>query len=152
MTKSQLLLTVEKDDAAAVVIHARVTASTFSGSGAAHFEPTNVRQTFVTALRAFPLSSDNPPTLEGGFWKQGAQDVLDQVHLRVIVRPHGSRGAILVHTEVATGVWEGADADLQQVCTARFLTSYEELSRFTSAFTDALRDMSGETALSSVDL
>ncbi|MFJ5489531.1 hypothetical protein ACIKTA_19180, partial [Hansschlegelia beijingensis] len=26
----------------------------------------------------------------------------------------------------------------------RFLTSYEELSRFTSAFTDALRDMSGE--------
>lgn len=152
MSKSQLLLTVEKDDAATVVIRARVTASTFSGSGAAHFEPINVRQTFLTALRAFPLSSDNPPTLEGGFWKQGAQDVLDQVHLRVIVRPHGSRGAILVHTEVATEIWKSADADLQQACTVRFLSSYEDLSRFTSAFSKALRDMSGEAALSSADL
>ncbi|GLK79090.1 hypothetical protein [Methylopila turkensis] len=152
MTKSQLRLTIEQDDTLTVVIHAKVTTSTFSGYSAAHFEPMSVRQTFVPALMAFPLSSDNPATLEGGFWKQGVQGQLDQIHLRVVVRPHGTRGAILVHTDVATEVWNGADVDLQQTCTARFLTSYEELNRFASALDQALGAMSGEVALSAMEL
>jgi hypothetical protein len=143
MRKSQLRLTMEPDDPSSVFLHAEVTSSAFSGRGAAWFNLLKVRQTFVPALK--PLPSDNPPTLEGGYWRDG---LLYQVHVRVIVRPHGLRGSLLVHTEVATEKY--TDDDLQQACTTRFLTSYMALDEFAATLDRLLDGKCDEAILSEV--
>jgi hypothetical protein len=151
MRKSQLRLTMEPDDEFTVELHAEVTSSAFSGRGSAWFNPLQVRQTFVPALKAYPLPSDNPPTLVGGYGsRDDARGLPDHGYLRVIVRPHGLRGSLLVLTEIATAMQSGADDDLQQACTTRFLTSYMALDEFAATLDRLLDGKCDEAILSEV--
>lgn len=69
MSRSELRLRYIPDDEWTGDLVAKVHSDGFSGSGSAHFDRTSVKETFVAALREFPLATERPPMIEGGFWK-----------------------------------------------------------------------------------
>lgn len=127
--RSGLRITYRPDDDGTGQIIATMKSGAFSAQGSAWFNPDQVKDTFVAGLRAFPLSSTNPPTIEGGFWKSG-ENVLDQCHLRIIIKPHNSRGTLLVQVDLASEFWKTPDADVQNCATIRFLTEYAAVGGF----------------------
>jgi hypothetical protein len=119
-------------------ITAKVRSGQFSLEGAAWFDRLHVKSTFLAELRKFPLSSTNPPTLEGGFWNGEQPKGLDQCHLRISIKPYDSRGTLLVHVDVSSEVWKTPDADLQNSATVRFRAEYAVLERFVAEFEQVL--------------
>jgi len=97
---------------------------------------TYVKKTFLANLRSLPLTLTNPPTIEGGFWNDRGS--LDQCHLRISVKPYNTRGTLLVHVDLASGVWKAPDADLQNCATIRFLTEYAAVMDFAEQFEEVL--------------
>jgi len=142
MSAAELRMTYRSDDDWTGQIIATVKSGAFSAQGSAWFDRANVNKTFVASLRAFPLLSASPPTLEGGFWSREGHGILDQCHLRIIIKPYNARGTLLVHVDLATEVWKTPDADLQNSATVRFLTEYAAVD----GFADQLeRVLDGET-------
>jgi hypothetical protein len=117
----------------------------FSGRGTAWFSRQTLKDTFVTALRAFPLSASDPPKIESGFFSNKTHKI-EQCHVRIAVRPYNARGALLVQIDLATEFWETPDSDQQQSVTARFITEYAALDQFASDLEQVL-DGLRETAL-----
>ena len=138
MGASELQVAFWTDEEYAGQITATVKSGQFSARGAAWFDRTHVKSTFLAELRTFPLSATNPPTLEGGFWNKGNPRQLDQCHLRISIKPHDSRGKLLVHVDVSSEVWKTPDADLQNSATVRFRTEYATLDRFAEEFEQVL--------------
>lgn len=124
------------DDDATGELMATAAVGAFSARGAACVGRAHVKQAFLTALRAFPLTSANPPLVEGGVWKDNG--LLDQCSLRITIKPYGRRGKLLVHAELASEAWEPADADLQNRASIRFLTEYAVVERFAEEFEQVL--------------
>ncbi|WP_061026870.1 hypothetical protein [Bradyrhizobium sp. CCH5-F6] len=110
----------------------------FSAEGAAWFDRIYVKETFLVALRKFPLSAGNPPILEGGFWRSGNPTSLDQCHLRILIKPYDSRGTLLVRVDVSSEVWKTPDADLQNSATVRFRAEYPAVEAFAREFEQVL--------------
>jgi hypothetical protein len=142
MSAAELRIAYRSDEDGTGEIIATVKLGAFSALGSAWFNPSQVKKTFVTGLRAFPLTSAKPPMIEGGFWSSESQGSLDQCHLRIIIKPYSARGTLLVHVDLATEVWKTPDADLQNSATVRFLTEYAAVD----GFADQLeRVLDGET-------
>src|SRR5688500_14446711 len=57
-------------------IIATVKSGGFSARGSAWFDRGHVAKTFLSGLRSFPLTSINPPLIEGGFWSSGDPAIL----------------------------------------------------------------------------
>jgi hypothetical protein len=147
-----LRLTYRPDDEWNGENDAAVTSGTFSGRASAWFSRMHVKETFVTALHAFPLSPSRPPILEGGFWSKEKSGVLDQYHLRIAVRPHGHRGALLVQVDLATAVWRNPDDEMHHSVTVRFLTTYMMIGTFASELDQVLGGRLDCAVLASADL
>jgi hypothetical protein len=130
MSTAELRLSYRPDDEWLGQLDATVTSGAFSGRGSAWFNRQQLRETFVSALRAFPLSVRNPPMIESGFWSKENPGTLGQCHLRIAVRPYNARGALLVRVDLATECWTTPDNDQQQFVTARFLSEYAALDEF----------------------
>jgi len=130
MSAAELRITYRPDDDGTGQIIAAVKSGAFSAQGSAWFNPDGVKNTFVVGLRAFPLSSTNPPMIEGGFWSGDGRGILDQCHLRITIKPYNTRGTLLVHVDLASEVWKTPDADLQNCATIRFLTEYAAVGGF----------------------
>jgi hypothetical protein len=148
MSRSELRLRYIPEDEWTGDLVAKVHSDGFSGSGSAHFDRTYVKETFITALSEFPLIAEHPPTIEGGFLKNG---VIDQCHLRLTVTPYDSKGHLVACVELATPVWKTASQDKQQMVTARYLTSYEAVSRFARELEAMLEGNAEEAVLQSDD-
>ncbi len=125
---------------------ATVRSGAFSGKGSIWVDPVYVKQAFIAALKAFPLSESDPPIIEGGFWNKETRGSLDQCHLRIAIRPYNTRGTLLVQVDLATEFWETPDKDQQQSVTARFLTEYAALPEFATSLEQVL-DGECETAV-----
>lgn len=138
MSAAELRLSYNPDDEWHGQLNAVVRSGAFSGEGSAWFGRDRLKATFIAALRAFPLSASNPPIIEGGFWSKENSGTLAQCHLRIAVRPHNSRGALLVQVDLATECWTTPDHDRQQSVTTRFLTEYPALDEFASNFEQVL--------------
>jgi hypothetical protein len=138
MSAWELRLAYLADDEWTGEIIATVTSGAFSGRGAAWFDRTNVKETFLAGLKAFPLTSASPPVLEGGFWSKKEKGKLEQCHLRITIKPHDSRGTLMVHVDVATESRRSPDAELQNCATIRFLTEYGFLDSFAAQFEQVL--------------
>jgi hypothetical protein len=76
--------------------------------------------------------------LEGGYWDKGKKGELEQCHLRITVKPHNSRGTLMVHVDLATETSRTPDADLQNCATIRFLTEYADVDSFAAQFAQVL--------------
>jgi hypothetical protein len=130
MSAAELRITWRPDDDGTGQIIAAAKSGAFSAQGSAWFNPDQVKTTFVAGLRSFPLTSANPPTIEGGFWSKQNRGGLDQCHLRINIKPHNSRGTLLVHVDLASESWKTPDVDLQNCATIRFLTEYAAVDGF----------------------
>ncbi len=73
------------DDDQTGELMATATAGAFSARGSAWVGRAHVKQTFLAALRTFPLTSANPPLVEGGVWN--GNGLLDQCSLRITIKP-----------------------------------------------------------------
>jgi hypothetical protein len=140
VSEIELQLRYRPDDEWHGELDAVVRSSEFSGKGSAWFGREYIRTNFASALRAFPLSVDDPPLIEGGFGSKERPGSLEQCHLRIAVRPYNSRGTILmlVQVHLATKSWASPDKDLQQSVTVRFLTEYAALDEFAAQLEQAL--------------
>jgi hypothetical protein len=119
-------------------IIATVKSGGFSARGSAWFDRGHVAKTFLSGLRSFPLTSINPPLIEGGFWSSGDPAILDQCHLRIAIKPYDSRGTLLVHVDLSSQVRETPDVDLQNSATVRFLAEYAAIDSFAEQFEQVL--------------
>ena len=72
--------------------------------------------------------------IEGGFWSKETPGTLEQCHLRILIRPHDSRGSLLVQVDLASESWTAEDRDLQQSVAARFLADYAAIDAFAAHF------------------
>jgi hypothetical protein len=136
--KAELQLRYRPDDEWHGQLDAVVKSGEFSGKGSAWFGREYVKETFVSALRAFPLSAKAPPLTEGGFWSKERPGSLEQCHVRIAIRPYNSRGALLVQVDLATESWASPDKDLQQSVTVRFLSEYAALEEFAAKLEQVL--------------
>jgi len=152
MSASELQVAYQADDDGTGKIIATVKSGEFSARGAAWFNPIDLKRTFVTALRSFPLTATTPALIEGGFWSNENPGSLAQCHLRIAVRPYDVRGTLLVHVDLSSEVWTTPDADLQNLATIRFTTEYVAVDRFAhelEAVLDGERDAAVLTGISS---
>lgn len=138
MTAPELQLTYWTDEEWTGQITATVKSGAFSARGSAWFDRTQVKQTFLAALRCFPFSLTDAPMLEGGFWSKENQGTLDQCHLRITIKPYNERGTLLVRVELATESWKTSDADLENRATIRFLTEYGMVDIFAQHLEEVL--------------
>ena len=145
MSASELRLTYRPDDEWVGELDAVVSSGAFSGRGSAWFDRAYLKETFVAALRAFPLTPTAPPMVEGGFWKDN-QRGLDQCHLRIVVTPCDSRGTLVARIDLATRWWKTPDIDQQHSVTVRFLTDYSAIAEFAGAL-DRVLDGANEQAI-----
>ena len=136
LSTAELRVTYRSDEEYTGEIIATVKSGAFSAQGSAWFDRTYVKKTFLANLRSLPLTLTNPPTIEGGFWNDRGS--LDQCHLRISVKPYNTRGTLLVHVDLASGVWKAPDADLQNCATIRFLTEYAAVMDFAEQFEEVL--------------
>ena len=145
MSTAELRIAYRSDEDWTGEIIATVKAGAFSAQGSAWFDRTHVKKTFLDHLRSFPLTSANPPTMEGGFWN--SHGGLDKCHLRIGIKPYNTRGTLLVHVDLASEVWKTPDADLQNCATIRFLTEYAAVDGFAGQFEQVLNGKKDEAIL-----
>jgi hypothetical protein len=148
MTAAELSLSYEPEDDWHGQLGAVVRSGEFSGKGTAWFGRAQLRETFVSALREFPLSANAPPLIEGGFWSKGK--TLDQCHLRIAVRLYNSLGTLIVQVDLASPCWKTPDQDRQQSITARLLTDYASLDAFAVNFSRVLDGDCGAAVLQGI--
>jgi hypothetical protein len=150
MSAAELRLRYRPDDEWLGELDAAVTSGAFSGRGSAWFNREKLKDTFIAALRAFPLSTNDPPLIEGGFWSKERPGALEQCHLRIAMRPHDSRGSVLVQVDLASESWATPDKDRQQAVTARFLAQYAAIDAFASQLEKVLDGTQESAVLSGV--
>ncbi len=117
-----------------------VKSGAFRGRGCAWFDGIQLKETFIAALRAFPLSASDPPMMGDG-------------DLRIAITPYDVRGTLLIEVYLATQSWttqpNSTQANrAQQTVTARFLTEYAALDRFASHLEQVLDGNRNEAVLS----
>lgn len=87
---------------------------------------------FLPALRSYPLSPPNPPSLEGDVENGRANFALK-------VSPHGMAGKLLVEIDFQSNLGD-THRPVHQYVKARFWTEYAELGRFAVQFENMLDD------------
>jgi hypothetical protein len=130
MTRAELHLSYQPDDSWHGQLDAVVVSGAFAGKGSAWFDRQHLKETFIAALRVFPLAAGKLPSIEGGFWRKDNSGELEQCHLRVRIQPQDALGVLLVQVDLATVSHHNPDQDRQQSMTARFLTEYAALDAF----------------------
>lgn len=120
MSEYGLQLSYVQDDEYLGELVATVRTERFSGTGSIWISRQQVKETFVAALRAYPLSAANLPLLEGEY----------RDHLHIAIRPYSLKGTLLTHVDLLTHCQSTPDQGLQQSVTARFLTNYNALDVF----------------------
>ncbi|WP_121455425.1 hypothetical protein [Acidovorax sp. 106] len=127
---STLRLWFEFDSDGTGELFAEVTSGKFSGTGSAWFDAQALLEFGETLASAYPLPSDTPLSLEGGYWaKSGA--VIEQLHLGLRFYPIGSIGKVGCRVTLATPVHEGQDRpEAQSMVAVELNTNYEQLRTF----------------------
>jgi hypothetical protein len=137
---AELRVSYQSDDEWHGQLDVAVTSGAFSGKGSASFSREYLKRTFVKASRAFPLSTSDPPLIEGGFWSKERPRTLEQCHVRIAIRPYDARGSLLVQVDLASASWATPDKDQQQSVTARFLIEFAAMDVFVSHLEQVLNE------------
>lgn len=125
-----LRLWFEPDSDGTGELFAEVTSGRFSGVGSAWFDAQGLVEFGQTLATAYPLPSDEPLSLEGGYWAKSGS-VIEQLHLGLKFYPIGSTGKIGCRVTLATPVYEGQDRpEAQSMVAVELNTNYEQLRAF----------------------
>jgi hypothetical protein len=101
----------------------------FSGTGSAWFDQMSLIE-FSKKIMAYPLPTDEPLEIEGGFWSSEKQNTLEQTHLFLKVYPVNQKGDLGVRVEVATPRWETDRPESIFSAKGEIKTNYNALERF----------------------
>ena len=126
MRTAELRVTYGPDNDGTGELFAFARSGAFSGEGSAWVGRS--MDTFIARLRSFPLTAEDPPTIEGGYWDNRGS--LNQCQLRIIIKPFNSRGTLLVHIDIAAPVNNTREFDLQNSVNIRFFTEYAAVDTF----------------------
>jgi hypothetical protein len=129
---SRLHLRFDPEDEWHGQLIATVSSNGFEGRSTAWFATDELRR-FSRALTAYPLRSEAPPHISGGFGSEPGAPEPEQVHLSVDVAPHDVRGRLRITVRLATEVWRTQDSDLGCNATVRFVATYGDIAPFSSA-------------------
>jgi hypothetical protein len=144
-SRDHLRLTVQADSDGTGQLSVEISAAGFAGVGSAWFDLQGLED-FARSLEAFPLPAVNPPTLEGGFWRNDGKG-LEQRHVRLIFQPANRRGTVGVRVELATPSWEGDRPESQKELGLDVYTDYASLQRFATDFAHLARGELPEAVL-----
>jgi hypothetical protein len=114
------------------ILDASVSSGDFSGHGYAWFDRRQIKDTFIAAMRAYPLSAACPPKIEGSHRVGYTSNGKKPVELGIMIAPYNSRGALLVRIDLASEMHTSPDENLQHTITARFIVHYDALRKFST--------------------
>jgi hypothetical protein len=120
------------------ILDATVSSGDFSGHGYAWFDRRQIRDTFIAALRAYPLSVDRPPRIEGSHRIIATPNGEEPIGLGIMIVPYKSRGALLVRVDLASETRTNPDKNMLHTITVRFVVQYEALGKFSTDLEAAL--------------
>lgn len=127
---STLRLWFESDSDGTGELFAEVASGNFSGIGSAWFDAQALFEFGETLASAYPLPSEAPLSLEGGYWAK-SEAVIEQLHLGLRFYPIGSVGKVGCRVTLATPVHEGQDRpEAQSMVAVELNTNYEQLRTF----------------------
>jgi hypothetical protein len=132
-------------------IKATVQCKEFSGASSAWFSIAQLEK-FADLLTAYPLSTDNPPILRGGFWSREVRGEIDQLHVCLKAYPVGLRGAVGCLVTLQTALNDGDKTKVASRVEVELRTSYQALSDFSAALKKLLRSEVSEAVLSGVPI
>jgi len=130
---NELRVDYQADDEWMGKVAVRVTTDDFAGLGSAWIGLQHL-QDFAEALGPYPLPTEGTSQFEVGYGGSMDGHTPPQTLIRVMLRPYGHLGKVLVRAEL----WAerdfaiSADHDLHQAVDARFLADYAAIDRFTS--------------------
>ena len=116
----------------------------YSGRGGAWVNKEQIRA-FAQAISVFPLDPDNPPSLAGGFWDDGADALKPtEVHLGIDVTPLDALGRLRITVRLANEVWGDPKQTLECHATIRFLGTYGDIAQFAAVLVGLVDGQSSE--------
>lgn len=124
----KLILTYTPDNEFDGKLCASIESVGYSGQGAAWFSVDQMHA-FCTALGAYPISSDTPPSLSGGYCSDEGNELV-QTHVGLTIAPYDVRGSLLVSVRLSSPIWELEGHDLYRSVAVHFRTDYPSLYRF----------------------
>lgn len=124
----KLILTYTPEDEVHGELRASIESAGYIGQGSAWFSAEKLHS-FCAAIGEYPISSESPPSLNGGYWNDEGQ-VLVQTHVGLTVTPYDVRGSLLVSVQLSTPIWELEGHNLHRSVEAHFRIDYPSLQSF----------------------
>ncbi|HET6156884.1 MAG TPA: hypothetical protein VFE34_00935 [Dongiaceae bacterium] len=143
MDAAELRLIYEPDDEYLGELFAEVKSGAFAGMGSDWFDRIQLKETFVAALRAFPLDPNSLPAIGRKNLNRESFELLDQRHLHIAISPYDRRGTLHVQVDLASPSYGG----VQQAVIVRFLTEYSAVADFAERLDKMLDGAAKEAVL-----
>lgn len=141
----KLILTYTPENAFDGELCASIESVGYSGRGTAWFS-VNQLHSFCAALGEYPISSNSPPSLQGGYWSDDGT-VLVQTHVGLIIAPYDSRGSLLVSVQLSSPIGELESHDLHRTLATHFRTDYPSLAKFRASLLALVTSETDEASL-----
>lgn len=133
----------EPDGSGELFVDVRVGA--FSGASSAWFDARRLVDFAHALADAFPLSSDVPLSLEGGYWATSGS-VLEQLHVGLTFHPIGITGEVGCRVTLASPVDRNRH-EARSIVTVELRTRYEPLRVFARSLESLARGTIAEAIL-----
>lgn len=124
-----LLLQFKPDTDGTGELFARVHCNGYAGSGSAWFAVSALVDLAKRLGAAFPLPTDSPLGIHGGFWSKSG-DGLEQEHVGLTFYPVGAVGRVGCRVVLSTPVHMTDRQESQCSLAVELLTTYEMLGTF----------------------
>lgn len=144
---SNLRIKIWPDSDGTCELEAQVESNGFTGRSRAYFDLMELKN-FARSLKEFPLSQRPPHAISGGFWHP-TEKRIEQVHVKILIKPYDLKGTLIVHTELQTECRRSPDQELQQAVTTRFRSSYAAVGRFAESLERLIDGQTVEAVLNS---
>lgn len=138
-----LRLTYRADDDGTGEVTATASAQGWSGRSSGYVNDFRLTD-LASALRQYPLSSEEPPRLVTGYGSEDQGDEFRTIDLQVV--PIGSHGQVVADIHLATFVWPGDRVPIGPSAHIVLPTSYQRVAEFADQL-DGLRDGRQEAAV-----
>ncbi|WP_250633103.1 hypothetical protein [Pinirhizobacter soli] len=124
--RGTIRLTIKRDEDGSCELIAHFASKGFSGSGSAYFDLASLAKVAVD-FSAFPLSKENRPCIQGGYFDLGNSQVLSQEHLHISASPLGNTGRVRLLIRTSTPASETMPNELQRSASIEFSADYEQM-------------------------
>lgn len=144
-----LRIRFEEDADGTGELFVEVTSKGFSGRGSAWFDKINLITFAKKLAETYPLNTETPLSIEGGFWSKSGGD-LEQIHVGLKFYPIGSTGQIGCRVSLATAVHSQERPESQSLVSCELKTFYEGLRTFAQSLEKVIEGSVAEALLEGV--